>query len=140
MSRIIVSGVVDEEDLLRSNRKGDDDYEDDDSSDGGNFQNLGRMSKLMAESWRAIESAALAIPDGEATARSFRHSIGSRLGASGVDSIRGAKKQFLLPDEGTQLLPPKSPSRHTPPRGPPPLMKWIWIALLCAGSYALYNM
>lgn len=115
------------------------DGEAEESDDDREYANFSSMSNVMVKSWRAIESAALSIPVGENG--NLQHSIGSRLGASGVDSIRARKARHLLTiaSEESQLIPSPDDDVDKSP-GPPPLMKWIWIALACAASYAFYNM
>lgn len=120
------------------------DDSDDDSLVGSMFyadqHRRGSVSIYLAESWRAVESAAMRIPE----AAELSHSMASRLG-SATGSIRRSSHIMQSPgrptatlDEKTTLLIKASEeeSRHKPS---PPLMKWIWIALLCALAYALYN-
>jgi transporter family protein len=99
------------------------------------------MSRLVMESWSAIEVAALSIPEEQ-----HAHAILGRLGGSGFDSTRSRFDSTRSPmpspmiNEKTRLN--RQRQQQQPQKeeeGPPPLMKWIWIALACAMCYALYN-
>lgn len=137
MSRNIVPGVAKDvslaDDLMMSDSDNDDDMME--GLDLASQRNL--MSRLVMESWHAVEVAAMSIPD------EHTHSIGSRLGGTIVDSIRssGGRRTPLrspIVNEKTRLVLEGggSAGRY---EGSPPLMKWLWVALLCAGCYALYN-
>jgi uncharacterized membrane protein len=92
------------------------------------------MSRLVMESWRAVEVAALSIPDEE-----HANAILGRLGGSGINSTRSPMPSPMI-NEKTRLL--RQRQQQQPQKeeeGPPPLMKWIWIALATALCYALYN-
>lgn len=142
----------------------DDGHDDDDDDDGGGAaaavghqhfaaqkRRRSSTSSYWADSWRAVESAAMRIP----VAAETSSSISSRLGGSlryssrGVVATTSADHQsdddddnddvaVWLPTEGTPLV--EQPGGSGPKAvAAPPLMKWIWIALLCALAYALYN-
>ena len=150
MSRNIVPGVNEEKNDADSLMDSDSDDEPPPL-----FGNRG-MSNLVKESWRAVEIAALSIPNDVKT-----HSISSRLGGTlVVDSVRSSVRGSVLAsfrdpglmNEKTFLVPKLSDALEGDDEDEdddegdmhlelpqPPLMKWIWIALACAGCYALYN-
>uniref|UniRef100_A0A7S3LF80 EamA domain-containing protein n=1 Tax=Amphora coffeiformis TaxID=265554 RepID=A0A7S3LF80_9STRA len=128
---------------------------DDEDDDHGHFHatllaqngNSSRRNSYLAQSWRAVESAAMRIPAATETAGS--HSFASRL-AGTTSSIRASPKPPKHPNqraavtgETTALLQKiestgnDDEQRSEPP--PPPLLNWIGLALLCALAYALYN-
>ena len=96
------------------------------------------ISNLVEESWKVVENGALGIGgDDENDLRSL--AVASRFGGS----IRGGRPRagsISIPPspmvtERSSLLDHKKQSKT----GPPPLFKWIGVALLCAMCYALYN-
>lgn len=135
MSRVVVPGVdygaLANPDLL----EGSDEEDEDEEEEMDLHSQRRRMSRLVLESWRAVEVAALTIP------AEHSHAIGARLGGTGVDSTRsgGRITPMASPriNEKTRLVQPGDEAKHD--IGPPPLTKWIWVALACAGCYALYN-
>ena len=110
------------------------DSDDDDDEAGDLATQRNAMAQLVMESWRAIEVAALSIPDEQMRSIGSVRSIGSiRSGSMGT-----RRSSFASPaNEKTRLLQEEA-VKHRKIESPP-IMKWIWIALLCAGSYALYN-
>eukprot|EP00980_Cylindrotheca_fusiformis_P016217 scaffold4819_cov66-Cylindrotheca_fusiformis.AAC.2 len=147
-------------------RHTDDDHDDDDSlseddndNNNNNMTRLNSMTRLVSESWRAVESAALAIPSadeqqklsntngssgrlggsirspGGNNSSSMRSSVGRLGGSIRGGSIRSSLRSSPTKSERTSLL--QREDDMPPP--PPALLKWIWIALACAICYALYN-
>eukprot|EP00980_Cylindrotheca_fusiformis_P006797 scaffold1421_cov62-Cylindrotheca_fusiformis.AAC.3 len=143
----------------------DDDHDDDDSlsdedDNNNNMTRLNSMTRLVSESWRAVESAALAIPStdeqqqqklsntngssgrlggsirspGGNNSSSMRSSVGRLGGSIRGGSIRSSLRSPTKSSERTSLL-----QREDDMPPPPALLKWIWIALACAICYALYN-
>lgn len=108
------------------------------SGDGGGFagaltSSLREGSEMMMSSVRAIEKGALT----KSADRRASRTISARLGGY-TDSVRIAEDIAGIVNEKTGLLEEADlleyESHHSPP-----LIKWIFPALLCALSYALYN-
>lgn len=121
-------------------------HDDDDSLDdheGHISSNFGAPSYL-AESWRAVGQAAMRVP--VAAEQAAHSSMAARLGSGTTGSIRRSGGRVSIArdvlNEETGLLDndnaPSSSSRQEN-KSPPPLLKWLWVALLCALAYALYN-
>lgn len=130
----------------------DDDSLDDDDDDDGD---LGRLH-FMAASWRAVETAALSIPDNGGGDHGV---IMSRLGGTvsstrrlggvtlttltttttttGVSETTGLLADHEAAKEGKDE--PRRDKHDAVPPPPPPLMRWLWVALFGALAYALYN-
>eukprot|EP00980_Cylindrotheca_fusiformis_P001185 scaffold324_cov75-Cylindrotheca_fusiformis.AAC.2 len=147
--------------LPRHKDDDDDDSLSDEDDDNNNMTRLNSMTRLVSESWRAVESAALAIPStdeqqklsnttngssgrlggsirspGGNNSSSMRSSVGRLGGSIRGGSIRSSLRSSpTKSSERTSLL--HQGEDDMPP--PPALLKWIWIALACAICYALYN-
>ncbi|KAL3916730.1 MAG: hypothetical protein SGILL_005043, partial [Bacillariaceae sp.] len=109
-------------------------------SHGGRFTNaltssLREGSEMMLGSVRAIENGALK-PSSE---RRSSRTISARLGGY-TDSVRFTEGVLGAVDEKTGLLQEGEDGEVLDyVHASPPLIKWIFPALLCALSYALYN-
>lgn len=138
MSRAVVPGT---KDYAAVNGNGDVPHDDEEHHVEMDLHSQRRsMSRLALESWRAVEVAAMTIP------HEHSHSIGARLGGTGVDSSRASfsarrssVKSSPIMDEKARLLEKAVDEEEEENEGAPPLMKWIWVAVACAGCYALYN-
>ena len=109
-------------------------YNDDEKEEEVRVNSIHRMKKSgrNVSSVRAITERALLIQE------DHTRSIGGRLGGH-FDSIRVLVDGLGMDDEEVPVEGSPFIRKHEVIPAGPPLSQWLWVALICALSYALYN-
>lgn len=93
-----------------------------------------RVQNYLKESWRVVENAAMRIPAAAETHAG--HAVSSRLGGFTGSSRTPMTSPAIGkkgPTETTALLGEEAQKGEGAlAKPPPPLLQWLWIALLCA--------